>query len=56
MNTWKISTQRLDEEMDNAGVPLGDNELPPIEEVAHDDQDPANPPPMKDGDIRVPIL
>ena len=38
------------------GVSPQGNQVPPLEEGANDDQDPVNPPPLKDGDIRDAFL
>ena len=49
MNTQRTTARRLDEEMDNAGVPPRGNQVPPFDEAANYDQDPVNPPPLLDG-------
>ena len=51
MNTRRTSARRLDEEKANAGVPSRGNEVPPLEEVANDDQALVNPSPLTDEDI-----
>ncbi|TMW93528.1 hypothetical protein EJD97_011534 [Solanum chilense] len=56
MNTLRTGARRLDEEIANAGVSPQGNQVPPLEEGANDDQDPVNPPPLKDGDIRDAFL
>ena len=49
--TKKFGTQ-LDDEFTNAGVnPRGD-QVPYLEEYVEDDQDPINPPPLTDVNIR----
>ena len=56
MNTRRTTARRLDEEIANVGVSPQGNQVPPLEEGANDDQDPVNPPPLKDGDIRDAFL
>ena len=42
MNTRRSAARRLDEQIANAGVPPHGNQDPSLEEVANDDQAPAN--------------
>ena len=52
MKTQRNEAEKLEEEISNAGAyPHGD-QVPLIEEGMNDDQDPVNPPPLTDGDIR----
>ena len=53
MNTRNNVARRLDKEISNAGVPPQGNQVHPIEEDANDNQAPVNPPPFKNGNIRV---
>ena len=52
MNTRSNVARRLEEEVANAGEPPHDKEVPPLEENANNDQDPANPPPMTEAEMR----
>ena len=56
MNTWRSTARRLDEQIDNAGVPPHGNQDPPLEEVANDDKALVNHPPLIDGDIKAAYL
>ena len=56
MNTRRKATRRLDEDIFSAGVPTCGNQDPPFEEVAHDDQAPANPPDIMDRDISASFI
>ena len=56
MNTRKNTEWRLEEDISNAGVPLRNDQVLPLEENVNDDQTPVNPPPLKDGEIRAAIL
>ena len=56
MNTKRTTTQRLDEEISNAGVPSQVIQVPSLEQVANDDQDSVNPPLLMDGDRRETFL
>ncbi|TMX05708.1 hypothetical protein EJD97_006916, partial [Solanum chilense] len=53
-NTQREASRRDKEGVANVGE--HDNQVPPQEEVAIDDQVPANPPSMVDGDIRAAFL
>ncbi|TMX05864.1 hypothetical protein EJD97_006910 [Solanum chilense] len=56
MNTRRTAARELDEEISNAGVPPRGNQVPPLEEVANDDQAHVNPPPLTDGDVRAAFI
>ena len=43
MNTQRNAARRLEEEVPNAGAPLHDQQVPPLEENANVDQAPAKP-------------
>ncbi|TMX04217.1 hypothetical protein EJD97_010646 [Solanum chilense] len=49
-------TQRLDEDLGNAGDPPRGNEVPPLEDNVYDDQTPINPPTLTYGDIWADFL
>ena len=51
MNTRRNVAQRVEEEITNAGAPPHGEQVPPLEEDDNIDQSPADPPPLKDGDI-----
>ena len=56
MNTQRIGTQILDEEIANSGFSPSVNQYPFLEIFSNDDQAPANPPALSDGDIREDFL
>ena len=56
MNTQRNATQRLEEKIANVEAPLHCDQVHPLEEGGNDDQDPVNPPPLTDGDIRAALI
>ena len=48
MNTQRTAARRLDKEISNGGAPPRGNQVPPLEEVANDDQAPVNLPSLTD--------
>ena len=56
MITRRISKQRLEEEIAYAAFPPRGNQDPHLEEIANDDQAPANPLGLSYGDIRAAFL
>ncbi|TMX02816.1 hypothetical protein EJD97_019654 [Solanum chilense] len=56
MNTRRIVSRRLDEEIANAGVFPGGNLVPPLEEFCNDYRAPVIPQCMMKGDIRATFL
>ena len=56
MHTQRKAAQWIKEDIASAGVPPRCNQVPPLEEVAYDNQAPINPPPLKDGEIRAAFL
>ena len=48
MNTQRTATRRLDGEIAHVRAPPRGNQVPPLEEVANDDQAPVNPPSLTD--------
>lgn len=53
MSTQKKASWRIDEEIANTGAPPRGNQVPPLEEVATDDQGPVIFSSLKDCSIRV---
>ena len=56
MNTRRAAARRLDEKIDNVGVPPYGNQDPLVEEVANDDLASTNPTALSDTDIRAAFL
>ena len=56
MNTRRNAAWRIDAEIANEWVPPRGNQVPPLEEVANDDQALSNPPAMTNGHIRDDFL
>ena len=48
--------RRLEEDIANAGAPPHGDKFPPLEEDANVEQDPINPTPFTDGDIRASLI
>ena len=53
MNTQINMARRLEEEICNAGVLPHGYQVPFLEEDVNNDQDPVNPPPLTDENIRA---
>ena len=53
MNTRRNIARRLEEDIANVGFPSYGNQVPPLEEDVNNDQDPVNPPPLTDENIRA---
>lgn len=56
MNTQRITTWRLDDDIAIVGVPPQGNAVPPLLKVANVDQAPVNPPPLTDSEIRASFI